>query len=132
MPFITTTSAAEAYEDVLNDSGAYIGLNGDGTFFERRDAVDERIINQVRTGTGHIINDPGEVGGYPPLDPGIAYADTDNDGMGDAWELIHFGSLSWEEPSGPSRDYDKDGYTDLEEFLWGLDPKVRDTVNPRD
>lgn len=34
-----------------------------------RDAVDRRILEQVRTGTGRIIDDESEVGGYPVLQP---------------------------------------------------------------
>ena len=32
-----------------------------------RDAVDRRILGEVRTGTGRIIDDEGEVGGYPAM-----------------------------------------------------------------
>ena len=53
-------SAADAYEAVLARAGATL---------PRRDAVDRRIVEMVRTGktltkTG-IIDDPQEVGGYP-------------------------------------------------------------------
>jgi hypothetical protein len=33
-----------------------------------RDDIDERIVRDVIDGTGHIIDSPSEVGGYPPLD----------------------------------------------------------------
>ena len=32
-----------------------------------RDAVDRRILQEVRSGTGRIIDDEGEVGGYPVM-----------------------------------------------------------------
>jgi hypothetical protein len=44
--------------------------------------------------------------------------DIDGDGMNDAWEIKHFGTL---ERNG-SGDYDRDGISDLEEFLNGSDP----------
>jgi hypothetical protein len=44
--------------------------------------------------------------------------DTDGDGMDDAWELEHFGTLDRD----GSGDFDGDGVSDLEEFLNGTDP----------
>ncbi|MBN1602292.1 MAG: chitobiase/beta-hexosaminidase C-terminal domain-containing protein [Chitinispirillaceae bacterium] len=45
-------------------------------------------------------------------------ADTDGDGMDDAWELAHFGSLDRD----GAGDFDGDGISDLDEFLNGTDP----------
>lgn len=45
-PPVTTTSAAQAFEDVLSSAGALP---------ERRDATDTRIIRETRDGTGSII-----------------------------------------------------------------------------
>ena len=50
--------------------------------------------------------------------------DTDMDGMPDAWELAHFGSL---EASDGSGDYDRDGLTDAEELNLGTNPALKDT-----
>lgn len=44
--------------------------------------------------------------------------DSDCDGMADAWELLHFGSLSRD----GSRDLDGDGVSDLDEFWRRTDP----------
>lgn len=44
--------------------------------------------------------------------------DTDDDGMQDAWEITHFGSLSHD----GTTDSDGDGYSDLAEYLAGTDP----------
>jgi hypothetical protein len=55
-PPVTTEPAQAAYEYVLKDAGATL---------PRRDAVDERIANEVRTGTGHIIKWVKDVGGWP-------------------------------------------------------------------
>jgi hypothetical protein len=38
--------------------------------------------------------------------------DTDNDGLSDEWELNYFGNLK----QGPDDDFDKDGFTNLEEY----------------
>lgn len=55
-PSVTTTSALQAYEDVLARSGA-----------QPRDSVDARVVNDVRNGTGMLIHDPSQVGGWPTL-----------------------------------------------------------------
>jgi hypothetical protein len=36
-----------------------------------RDAVDRRLIDEVRSGSGHIIDSEGEVGGYPGKGPAM-------------------------------------------------------------
>jgi hypothetical protein len=51
-PLISDTSAAIAYSEVLAGAGA---------ISPARDATDARIVNEVRTGTGHIIQSPDEV-----------------------------------------------------------------------
>jgi hypothetical protein len=84
---VITTSAQQAFEDVLTQSGAIHGLNCDGTWFARPDPVDSRIVNSVRDGTrGHnipiaqtvnqrgFLSSPADVGGWPQLDPGTPCA----------------------------------------------------------
>lgn len=76
---VTTQTAQEAYESVLESVGASIV----------RDSVDERLINEVKNGTATygtgIINSQSEVGGYPELS-GIKAKDSDNDGIPNEWE----------------------------------------------
>ena len=43
--------------------------------------------------------------------------DVDNDGIADAWEIEHFGDTV---TANHISDYDKDGYTDLQEYLNGI------------
>ncbi|MEI8311532.1 MAG: hypothetical protein WCH98_12325 [Verrucomicrobiota bacterium] len=57
----------------------------------------------------------------PALDP---TADSDADGMPDAWELAHLGSIN----ALPSADADGDGTTNLMEFLAGTDPSNAGSV----
>lgn len=54
-----------------------------------RDAVDSRVVADVRDGTGRLIDSQTEVGGWPQLATGAAPADTDGDGLPDAWEAAH-------------------------------------------
>lgn len=83
-----TQSAQEAYEAVLAHAGASL----------KRDAVDERIVRNVREG-GYdakgsngsdygLIDSPYDVGGWPTY-TGEALDDTDGDGMPDEWEKEH-------------------------------------------
>ena len=119
-PLVTTSSAFEAYDQVLANAGATIGLDSQGNSFWRRDAVDERIVNDVRNGTGGLIDDPSEVGGWPALAAGTAPRDSDHDGMPDDWEVLW--GLNQCSPSDGPGDTDGDGYTNVEEYLNGTDP----------
>lgn len=115
---VAQQSATEAYDQVLAKAGATL---------PKRDAVDLRVIDTVRTGKGvtenGIVNDPKEVGGYPTyaFKPEDVLADTDGDGMPDAWESDH--GLDPKTSSDGVADSDKDGYTNVEEFLNGTDPQ---------
>ena len=110
-------TALETYEAVLAGAGATL---------PRRDAVDRRIVDCVRTGktttpTG-IISSVDEAGGYPELTykQSEVQKDSDNDGMPDAWETKY--GLNPQDASDAARDLDKDGYTNIEEYLNGTDP----------
>lgn len=136
MPHITIMKAEEAYEFVLNNVGATL---------PKRDAVDQRVIKQVRTGKIEakdglensigaafikrrlpadsykkgIITSPDQVGGYPDY-KGIAYKDSDNDGISDAWEKKY--GLNPKDASDANKDLNGDGYTNIEKYFNGIDP----------
>lgn len=80
VPAVTTTPARVAFREVLAGAGARC---------PRLDPVDRRLLDDVRNGTGQVIDLPEEVGGFPELDPGTAPPDTDADGLPDAWEAAH-------------------------------------------
>jgi pectate lyase len=111
-------TALAAYDAVLAQAGATL---------PRRDAVDRRVIEIVRGGKptvrDGIINDPKEVGGYPEynLSPDEVPVDVDSDGMPDTWETAH--GLTLNDPSDGASDADRDGYTNVEEFLNGTNPR---------
>ncbi len=99
--------AETAFAMVMKSGGA--ALN--------RDAVDERIVSEVLSGRGRIIDTPSEGGGWPELETGTAYTDTDRDGMPDDWETAR--GLNPNDPAdgklaGP------EGYTNLELYLNSL------------
>jgi hypothetical protein len=134
-------SAKEAYQEVLAQAGATL---------PRRDAVDQRVIQSVRSGTvtakvtpalaeelkdvrfseeviGKIntLVDKGIITspqdvGGYPQYQGEPYADADRDGMPDAWEQEH--GLNPSDPSDASTDISGDGYSNIEKYLNGMEP----------
>lgn len=141
-------SAEKAFESVLAQAGATLPC---------RDAVDERIIAEVRSGKipplqiakgsqekakfyGYaqkytdelaalvplgFVTDPSEVGGWPEY-KGAAYKDSDGDGMPDDWEKAH--GLNPDDPADATADLNGDGYTNIEDFINGLDPRAAKVV----
>jgi hypothetical protein len=122
-PAVHTTSALQAWHDVLNEVGASRQLNAQGELVLARDPIDTRIINDIRNGKSATIQTEPWPPTWPTLRAGTPYPDEDHDGMADAWETMHFGTLARGSASDSSSDFDGDGYTDLEEYLNGSDPK---------
>ncbi len=109
---IKQESAEKAYETVLKHAGCSL---------PNRDAVDKRIMEEVRTGTAAmgrngIIDRPSDVGGWPELKSAVAPADSDHDGMPDAWETAH-GLDSSNKDDGKKTNLSADSYTNLEIYL---------------
>lgn len=112
------TWLAEDVPDLLMPiAGAYRRLLEDGTWTDARDSVDTRILAHVVAGTGAIIDHVDEVGGWPTLDAGTPYTDSDNDGMPDVWETAQ--GLNPNDASDRNGDAGATGYTNLERFLNG-------------
>ena len=130
MPDLAIISAKEAFQYVLDNAGATL---------PKRDPVDTRVVEQVRTGKikfaegvklpetqfkhrrlpidsykQGIITDVSQVGGYPEY-RGTPHKDADSDGMPDEWETAH--GLNPKSPSDSALDRDKDGYPNIEEYL---------------
>jgi len=102
-----TQSAAEAMKLVLARSGASL----------HRDAVDDRVIGNVRNHQGRLVDSQEEVGGWPKLQSKPAPVDTDNDGLPDEWENQHgLNSRSLADGSLVAAN----GYTNLENYLNSL------------
>lgn len=86
----------------------------EGTTYENRWPVPDK---SKKCG---IIDSQKDVGGWPELKSLPAPIDSDSDGMPDEWEK-QFG-LDPHDPSDTAKDNDKDGYTNIEEYLNGTDP----------
>jgi pectate lyase len=117
-PALTETTAQAAYHDVLTQAGAYRALACDGSWIDRRDAVDTRVVQGALDRTGRHITSPN----WPTLAAGTPCDDSDVDGMADVWEVAQFGHTARGNASASTDDFDGDRYTDLEEFLNGTDP----------
>lgn len=111
-------SAEQAYETVLAKAGCSL----------HRDVIDMRIADEVRQGnytyngsngsSKGLIDSPSDVGGYPSLNAGTALADSDRDGMPDAWEDAN--GLN-KNASADGKNYTLDqNYTNLEVYLNSL------------
>ncbi|GJL56730.1 MAG: hypothetical protein NPIRA02_38620 [Nitrospirales bacterium] len=115
-PLVTTTDAFQAYDQVLEKAGAVLPV---------RDSIDRRIVKDVRDRTGKIIDMPSEVGGFAKLASGTPPPDTDKDGMPNKWELTW--GFDPKNAADGANDADKDGYTNLEEYLNDTEP-AQDTA----
>ena len=134
MPELSVMPAEEAKDFVLENAGATL---------PKRDAVDKRITEQVRTGKivvspgvvppttqfKHrrepldsykigIITDVSQVGGYPEY-KGTAYKDSDNDGMPDDWETKN--KLNPKDASDAGK-VNGNGYSNIENYLNSVVP----------
>ena len=122
---VTLETAVEAYASVLNDVGANKRLDCEGNWVDVNDRVDTQIIRDVLEGTGPSSDSENDheddYGGLPILQTGTACADSDGDGMPDAFELRY--NLDPENASDAAQDLDADGYKNLEEYLNGTRPR---------
>lgn len=122
---VRTQTAEAAYNSILDSVGAIL---------PRRDPVDTRIIDEVRTGTATyegatyakvnskgishpsgIIDSQNDVGGFPEYKSATPPPDTDYDGMPDNWEKQN-GLNANDARDGNKYTLDKD-YTNLEVYL---------------
>jgi len=145
MPPIRMESAADAFNSVLRYAGATL---------PRRDSVDERAVQETKTGKvwseGHefkppqmkglaknnigtagngIITDISQVGGYPEY-KGEPIKDLCADGIPLSWKQKY--GLDVNDLSLAQKDLQGDGYTVMDKYLDGLDPSKRiDWKDPR-
>lgn len=138
-------SARDAYALVLADAGATL---------PHRDAVDERVIAEVKTGKvwsegreftptpmeglaknnwgeagNGIITDPSQIGGYPEYH-GEPIKDLGPDGIPLSWKMKYH--LDTNDVALAQKDLQSDGYTVMDKYLDGLDPtKKIDWNNPK-
>jgi hypothetical protein len=109
-------SADKAYKRVLAKAGTV-----------RRDAVERRVVDEVKNGTARyrgtqgsagFIDSPADAEGWPVYAQVAPVVDNDHDGMDDAWELKN--GLDPNNPDDRNKVLSKEGYTALEVYLNGL------------
>ena len=105
-------------------------LRHGGCSFPNRDAVDARIIEEIKNGTATfgkngIIDHPNDVGGWPELKSLPAPADGDHDGIPDSWEKEN--GLDPNDASDGAQT-GRDGYTNLENYMNGLVDSIQVSI----
>ena len=75
------------------------------------------IVSDARNGTGGIINNEKEVGGWPAYAPGESPVCSANDGIPDEWKIAR--GLSLKDPA-MANTVNVEGYTTLEVYLNSL------------
>ena len=116
---ISTDTAQEAYDKVLQEAGASYN----------RDNTDKRVVDDVKNGTvptGNksgvgFVDSPSDVGGYDYL-YGNSKVDSDNDGIPDDWENEH--GLNPNDSNDATQL--KNGYTNIEVYANSL---VKNKIN---
>jgi hypothetical protein len=109
---ITASPSQANVDNVLNNVGASLLLNADGTKRSARDAVDSRLVAEYRSGTGSLGGD----NNWPVLASGTPPADSDHDGMPDTWETSK-GLNPNNAADGNTIAPANSGYTNLEVYL---------------
>lgn len=107
---VETQSAYEAFSEMLDNAGAIL---------PKRDEVDIRVINHIRSGSGDIINSQSAVGGWPNLVSDGPPLDSDSDGMPDDWE-IEYGLDPNDDTDASNVDISSVGYTNIEVYINSL------------
>ena len=93
--------------------------------------MDKRIIENIATGKGQLIDSQDDVGGWDryPDERRPDDWDTDRDGIPTAWEKSH--GLDPKDPADRNADKDGDGYTNLEEYINSLVPDMIEVMRKR-
>lgn len=118
------------YSNIRQDSGTFPGtgnLNVDPQL--RFDGLLTAGSPMIGAGTATGAPDDDIHGESRPFGGGIdigadEFADTDDEGLPDWWQLFYFDALGQD----PQADPDEDGLTNLEEYLLGTDPTNPDSA----
>ena len=124
---VTTHSATTAFTQVLAYAGASL----------KRDAVDNRVVNETKNGTytytgsngsiNGIIDSQNDVGGWPAYNSTTAPIDTDGDGMPNTWETAN-GLNANDISDGPAYTLNSI-YTNVEVYLNSLVSSITTSQN---
>jgi pectate lyase len=124
---VTQMTAIAARDWILQNAGASRRVNAEGEWVPARDGVDQRIAGYVASRSA--ADTPSDAfgktvqelnGGWPVMNPGTPPADTNENGLPDAWET-RFGI------SNPAQMTDS-GYLAIECYVNGIDPETGATL----
>ncbi len=104
---VTLVPSADVPEKIL----AYVGAS-----LPKRDAVDQRLVDSFHSLAAW---DSANLRQYPELHTYDIRTDSDGDGMEDTWEVSN--GLNPLDPLDHAGDINNDGYTNIENFINGLD-----------
>ncbi len=90
---------------MLAGAGAVVG----------RDQIDARIVEEVKSGKGVVVDDPRDRGGRVSPLLRSPLTDTDSDVMLDAWENVR--GVNALNPADANGDDDRNAYTNVEDYL---------------
>jgi hypothetical protein len=113
--FVQTTSNS-SINTAANDAGGA----GFTTVNMRNQAQTHQVEVEISGNTTVVLGFDQGSDLTPPVD-------SDNDGMDDAWEISNFGNIDRD----GTGDFDNDGVTDLDEFIFLSDPKDGSSGRPR-
>jgi len=103
--------AQEACEYVLTSAGYSL----------RRDDVDKRLVREVRERKGALVPNSSSIPPWKGPKQSRPWVDSSGDGIPDWWHAKYaMDPQKWLDPAG---DLDGDGYTNIEEYLNGTDPR---------
>ena len=126
-PAISTFKAQVLKKKLLDNVGATL---------PKLDRIDRQAINDVKHGTGfipHCVDAKDRVwimsceknaGGWPRYSPGIPANDRDNDGIPDQWESDNNMNP---DRADSTKDYNANGYMNIEEWIFSLTPAPKTT-----
>ncbi|WP_299336515.1 T9SS type A sorting domain-containing protein [uncultured Psychroserpens sp.] len=128
-------SAVDAFDDIKYDVGVNARLLANGDVADNTDFLDDIYLTNVQNDVldqytqETVLNTPHRTEflnsiSTTPINTHPSSYDTDNDGMPDQWELNNFGNL---DNNGQS-DTNNNGYSDIEDFLNGVDFDTQGTT----
>ena len=128
--FANEVTYTKSFEEMFVFAEKYIGAS-----LPFRDPVDSRVINDWQNGTGKIINSQNEVGGWPNLSNGLQrmysfeFVDEEDklNGLPNKW--MEFYNIL---PGQENDDLNSNGYTVIEEYLNGTNPRSTEPPSWRD
>jgi hypothetical protein len=117
---VSKLGAGAVYGSVMANAGANPGL---------REGADKRLFDTIAAGKDGLVDSVAQAGGYGGRSAFVAPLDSDKDGMPDAFEKLIGTNPTVFDANG---DHDRDGYTNLEEYINSLIPSISfSPVDPR-